>query len=240
MRYNGKLSHIRHFKTSQKTPFLLFEDRGVHFGGIVLGKHYAQLQRQGRLLRSRITEGMVFLRRFVGAPRQVGSVVPSSPYLTRAVLDKIDWSEVRNVAELGAGTGVFTRSIVRRARPDAQLLVFEIDPDLQRMIGSGHPGLRLYGDAQELPAILEDLKIDKLDCIVSSLPFTVLPPTMTERILDAVQDTLAPSGKFVAYQYSRIMKAHFESRFSELRTSFVPINVPPAFVYECRGDRRKK
>ena len=205
-----------------------------------MGKHYAQLQRQGRLLRARFTEGMVFLRRFVGAPRQVGSVVPSSPYLTRAVLDKIDWSEVRNVAELGAGTGVFTRSIVRRARPDAQLLVFEIDPDLQRMIEGGHPGLRLYGDAQELPAILEDLKIDKLDGIVSSLPFTVLPPTMTERILDAVQDTLAPGGKFVAYQYSRIMKPHFESRFAELRTSFVPINVPPAFVYECRGDRRKK
>ena len=183
---------------------------------------------------------MVFLRRFVGAPRQVGSVIPSSPYLTRAVLDKIDWSQVRNVAELGAGTGVFTRSIVRRARPDARLLVFEIDPDLQRMIGVSHPGLKLYGDAQELPAILEDLGIDKLDCIVSSLPFTVLPPSMTARILDAVQDTLVPGGKFVAYQYSKIMKHHFESRFSEIRTFFVPINIPPAFVYECRGDIRKK
>ena len=207
---------------------------------MVLSKNYGQLQRQGRQLRSRIAEGMVFLRRFVGAPRQVGSVIPSSPYLTRAVLDKIDWSQVRNIAELGAGTGVFTRSIVRRARPDARLLVFEIDPDLQRMIGVSHPGLKLYGDAQELPAILEDLGIDKLDCIVSSLPFTVLPPSMTARILDAVQDTLVPGGKFVAYQYSKIMKHHFESRFSEIRTSFVPINFPPAFVYECRGDIRKK
>ena len=131
---------------------------------MVLSKDYGQLQRQGRQLKSRIAEGMVFLRRFVGAPRQVGSVIPSSPYLTRAVLDKIDWSQVRNIAELGAGTGVFTRSIVRRARPDARLLVFEIDPDLQRMIGLSHPGLKLYGDAQELPAILEDLGIDKLDC----------------------------------------------------------------------------
>ena len=54
-----------------------------------MDKHYGRLQRQGRLLRSRIAEGMVFLRRFVGAPRQVGSIVPSSPYLTRAVLDGI-------------------------------------------------------------------------------------------------------------------------------------------------------
>ena len=54
----------------------------------------------------------------------------------------------------------------------------------------------------------------------------------------AVQDTLAPGSTFVAYQYSKIMKAHFESRFAEIRTSFVPINVPPAFVYECCGDRR--
>lgn len=76
---------------------------------MALSKDYGQLQRQGRQLKSRIAEGMVFLRRFVGAPRQVGSVIPSSPYLTRAVLDKIDWSQVRNVAELGAGTGVFTQ-----------------------------------------------------------------------------------------------------------------------------------
>ena len=116
----------------------------------------------------------------------------------------------------------------------ACLTGFEIDPDLQRMIGLSHPGLKLYGDAQELPAILEDLGIDKLDCIISNLPFTVLPPAMTARILDAVQDTLVPGGKFVAYQYSKIMKRHFESRFSEIRTSFVPINIPSAFVYECR------
>ena len=108
-------------------------------------------------------------------------------------MNKIDWSQVRNVTELGAGTGVFTRSIVRRARPDARLLVFEIDPDLQRMIGLSHPGLKLYGDAQELPAILEDLGIDKLDCIVSSLPFTVLSLAMIARILYAVQDTLVPT-----------------------------------------------
>lgn len=46
---------------------------------------------------------MVFLRRFIGAPRQVGSVMPSSPYLTKAVMDKIAWENVRNIAELGAG-----------------------------------------------------------------------------------------------------------------------------------------
>ena len=195
-----------------------------------MSKHYGQLQRQGRMLKARIAESLIFFKRFVGAPRQVGSVVPSSPYLTRAVLDQIDWSRARSIAELGAGTGVF----------DAQILVFEIDPDLQRIIKSTHPGLKLYGDAQELPAILKDLGIGKLDCIISSLPFTVLPPAMTARILDAVQDTLDPEGPFVAYQYSKIMKAHFESRFAEIRTSFVPINVPPAFVYTCRGDRRSR
>ena len=205
-----------------------------------MSKHYNPLQRQARRLRSQLAESMVFFKRFVNSPRQVGSVIPSSPYLTRAVLDKIDWGQARNVAELGAGTGVFTRSILRRARPDAQLLVFEIDPNLQRLIAGGHAGLRLYGDAQELPSIMKELGIAKLDCVVSSLPFTVLPPTMTERILDAVQDSLIPGGKFVAYQYSKIMKAHFEARFETIQTSFVPINIPPAFVYECRGDRRKR
>ena len=94
--------------------------------------------------RSRLGEGMVFLKRFFRAPRQVGSVAPSSRFLTRAMLDCVDWENALSVAELGAGTGVFTREVVKRARPDARVLVFEVDPALQAMIRREYPGLRLY------------------------------------------------------------------------------------------------
>jgi phospholipid N-methyltransferase len=196
-------------------------------------KYAMNLRRQSKKLTSRITESVIFLGRFFGAPRQVGSVMPSSPYLTRAIIGKIDWNEARNIAELGAGTGVFTRSIVRKLREGGNVLVFEIDPALKTLIEAENPGLTVYGDAQDLPRVMEDRKIPALDCVVSSLPFAVLPPRMTASILDAAVKSLKPGGKLIAYQYSKHMKPYFEKRFESVKISFVLRNVPPAFVYEC-------
>jgi phospholipid N-methyltransferase len=195
--------------------------------------YYEKLQKQSKVLTSRMTEGVVFLRRFVGAPRQVGSVIPSSPFLTRAVMDRIVWDDARYVAELGAGTGVFTRAIVRNLKSGGNVLVFEIDPALRNIIEKEHDSLKVYDDAQKLPEIMEERNIRQLDYIVSSLPFAVLPPRVTASILDAVDKCLKPGGKLVAYQYSRHMKPYFEKRFGSVKISFVLRNVPPAFLYEC-------
>lgn len=196
-------------------------------------KYYKKLQSQGKAWASSISDGMVFLRRFVGAPRQVGSVMPSSVYLTRAITNKIDWDTTHALAELGAGTGVFTRAILQKMQKESQLLVFEIDSALKALIEAEHPGLTVYGDACCMPDVMQGRGIPHLDCVVSSLPFAVLPPRMTASILDAVGSCLKPDGKFVAYQYSKHMKPYFEKRFEKVKISFVLRNVPPAFVYEC-------
>jgi phospholipid N-methyltransferase len=101
------------------------------------------------------------------------------------------------------------------------------------MIEAEHPSVTVYGDARELPRIMSDRHIQQLDCVVSSLPFAVLPPRMTAAILDAIDETLKPGGKLIAYQYSKHMRPYFEKRFARVKTSFVLRNVPPAFVYEC-------
>ena len=181
-------------------------------------------------------ESMTFLQRFAKSPRRIGSVAPSSKFLAKAMLERVDWNSARYIAELGAGTGVFTREIVRLARPDAKILVFEIDPALQKMIREEHPehkGLTLHSDAQELYRYMNENGISQLDFVISSLPFTVLPPKMTVKILNAVVKSLKPDGHFVAYQYSSIMKHVLKKKFSHMKTRFVVFNVPPAFVYDC-------
>jgi phospholipid N-methyltransferase len=164
----------------------------------------------------------------------------------RAMMDKIDWNLPLNIAELGAGTGVFTRAIVRRMtekpdeKPKGKLMVFEIDPALKSMIEKEFEGLVVYGDARELPRIMENLSVRHLDYVVSSLPFAVLPPRMTASILDAVDASLKPEGRLIAYQYSKHMKPYFEKRFESVKISFVLRNVPPAFVYECSNPKKNK
>ena len=182
---------------------------------------------------SRVTESAAFLKRFLSCPRQVGSVIPSSPFLTKAMTSKVNWNEARYVAELGAGTGVFTRAIVPKMKPGGKLFVFEIDPAFKAMIEKEHPNLTVYGDAMELCKIIGGHGVSQLDYVISSLPFTVLPAQVTATILDAVEKCLKPGGKLVAYQYSKLKKHHFEERFEKITTSFVLCNIPPAFVFEC-------
>ena len=183
-----------------------------------------------------LKESMTFLKRFASSPRRIGSVAPSSKFLVKAMLDRVDWDNANFIAELGAGTGVFTREIVKRAKPEAKILVFEIDPALQKMIRDEHPehkGLSLHSDAQELEKYMHDNGITQLDYVISSLPFTVLPPKMTVRILNAVKHALKPDGHFVAYQYSSIMRHVLQKKFASIKTRFVLRNIPPAFVYDC-------
>ena len=49
---------------------------------------------------------------------------------------KIDFDDARVIAEYGPGEGVHTREIVRRMRPDAELLVFEARPRFLEGLGT--------------------------------------------------------------------------------------------------------
>ena len=177
-----------------------------------------------------------FLKRFIQHPGRIGSVAPSSKFLAHAMLSQVDWKSALNIAELGAGTGVFTRDIVKLARPDANILVFEIDVSLRKLIREEHPdhkGLKLYSDAQKLEEVMRENNIESFDYIISSLPFTVLPHEMSENVLNAASKTLSPNGRFIAYQYSRIMKHKLNEKFSDIKSKYVLLNIPPAFVFNC-------
>src|ERR1700761_928487 len=56
------------------------------------------------------------------------SVVPSSPYLARALLRSIDFSQATSIVEVGVGTGAVTHELLRRMRPDARLYALDINP----------------------------------------------------------------------------------------------------------------
>jgi len=148
-------------------------------------------------------------------------------------MSKINWDEASYIAELGAGTGVFTRAIVRNMKPDSRLFPFEIDSSFKAMIENEHPGLTVYGDATELSCVIAENGVGQLDYVVSSLPFSVLPLRVTVSVFDTVDKCLKPGGKFIAYQYSRFTRYYLQKRFEKVATSFVLCNVPPAFVFEC-------
>ena len=185
-----------------------------------------------------LKDQMLFIKKFVTEPRTIGSVTPSSPQLVDSMLQNADWAKLGAVAELGAGTGVMTRAIIERKAKECELLVFEIEEELRKNL-EDETGLEIYADARTLPEVMKARGIEKAGLIVSSLPFTVLPRDVTKSVMEGVTRSLAPDGSFVAFQYSLHRKATLEKLFDRVDVRFVMMNIPPAFVYECRGVKER-
>ena len=185
-----------------------------------------------------------FLRHFVGAPRRIGAVSPSSPRLARRMLKGIDWREVRSVVEAGPGTGSVTRELLKQMPEEARLLAVELHPELCRIFRRRYPQVPLAHDSVEhLERLCGEHGMEAVDCVVSGLPWASFPPQEQRSLLDAIVAVLRPGGQFVTFAYLQGMllpSAHrfqklLQQRFSVVRRSGVTwANLPPAFVYRCR------
>jgi len=150
------------------------------------------------------------------------------------MLDFVDLGDARCVVEMGAGTGPHTREILARLGPDARFLAFEIDPVLA-------DGLRRELDDPRLEVITDSaerveryLGGQRADVVVSALPFTSLPEQVRKGLLRAARESLAEDGTMLVLQYSPFMKPKLERAFGTVDWRFMPLNVPPAFLFACR------
>ncbi|MBA2429229.1 MAG: methyltransferase domain-containing protein [Thermoleophilaceae bacterium] len=175
-----------------------------------------------------------FLRSFLAHPRRVGAVLPTSRRAVRDLLDMASFDDVRCVAELGAGTGVYTREIVPRLPADARLLAVELDPGLASALRDELDDPRVSVLAGSAERLCEHLDGARADVIVSGLPFTSLPGGVRQTILDEARRALAPGGTFLVLQYSPLVGADLRRRFSSVTRRLSPLNVPPAVLFACR------
>lgn len=185
-------------------------------------------------LAAALQERLYFLYTCIRFPRQIGSLPASSDWLAQAMCAAVPWQTVTAIAELGCGAGAITRQLSAVQPQPQHVLLFEKDAALRTQLSSQYPDYRVYEDASQLEMALLREGIAALDCILSSLPLFSFPRAVRERILDQIEATLKPGGRFIALQYSHRLKKQLSDRFDLLAIEFVPDNVLPAFVYVCQ------
>ncbi|WP_332815330.1 class I SAM-dependent methyltransferase [Ramlibacter sp.] len=175
-----------------------------------------------------------FLRGFLRHPAQVGSVVPSSHRLEQRLVRSAAIPQARTVVELGPGTGGTTAAFLQALAPGARLLAIELDPAFHAHLRASLHDPRLLlelGSAERLAGFLATRRLPAPDAIVSGIPFSTMPPDVSDRIAAAVSQVLRPGGRFVAYQV-RAHVAGFASPYlgaPDRRWEWV--NVPPVRVF---------
>ena len=170
------------------------------------------------------------------APFKIGGFLPSSKALARAMASGVDLHKPGTVVELGAGTGVVTHALLQAGVQPDNLVVIERDENLHAVICKHFSHLNiLCADAIELDKVLAGIGVTKVNAVVSSLPFLVMPKEVRNAIQAQMAKVIGADGVIIQFTYgpkspitpAQMRKNHLQGK----RHKMVVANVPPAHVW---------
>jgi phosphatidylethanolamine/phosphatidyl-N-methylethanolamine N-methyltransferase len=204
----------------------------------------ASLATRGAVVTDTFLEGMQFFRRFIGNPREVGALWPSSSRLAAEMVRDLALRPGDLVIEYGVGTGALTSAIAARLAmtPGSRYLGIEQDGDFCDRLRQRFPQLDFAQDRVEnVEALRRARGLPAPRAILSGLPL-VLMPTLRDIVLEA-ERSLLPGGEFRQFSYllswptprafelRRLMRETFHASSC---SALVPCNLPPAWVLRGR------
>ena len=185
----------------------------------------------------------LFIKQMLCEPGATGAIVPSSRRLARKMLEMASPAPGAVIAEYGPGTGSFTRAIMDSLAPGQTFFCVETNENFARALRRDLPRLSLHvGCASGIAGYCARENVDRVDCVISGLPWAVFPGELQKRILDAMMAVMPKGGVFVTFAYvhglalpaGRRFRRNLESYFSTVgRSGVVWGNIPPAIVYRA-------
>jgi phospholipid N-methyltransferase len=175
---------------------------------------------------------------FLGAfmsDRHVAALQPSSSFVVRRLLAKIDPTRIRSVVEYGPGNGVVTFELLKALPATARYVAIERNPALAASLQKRDERLEaIEGDVREAPEMLTKRGLTSVDLIIASIPFTYFKASEREAIIASARRMLAPGGTLIVFhQYSMLMRPYLRRHFASVRTELEWRNLPPCFLFVC-------
>jgi len=177
-------------------------------------------------------EELNFFKEFLKNWRSVGSITPSSKFLTNKMLETVDFSKAKLVIELGSGSGIITTQLLKKINKDARLIAFETNSDFYRDLKKINDD-RVEVHNQSALSLEKYFSPESVDYIVSGIPLANLSVSDKKNLLISSYKALKPNGRFIQFQYSLESKKDLEKVFDRVNVDFTPLNIPPAFVFSC-------
>ncbi len=167
--------------------------------------------------------------------KNVGAITSTSNQITKKMLSKIDFNNAKVIIEYGPGKGIITKQLLIQMREDATLFVFETNEQFINNLSKINDKrlIIINSDAEKAQIILKNrYKTEKVDYIISTIPFTFFNKRKRKRIIFMTYTLLKEKGKFITYQYSWLIYDLIKNRFSASSIKTTLLNIPPAFIIE--------
>ncbi len=177
-----------------------------------------------------------FFRGWMNGPRSVGAIMPTSSVTARRMASIIDIGSGLPVLELGPGTGVITKAILRKGVTPEKLVSVEYSTPFYQHLLATYPGVNfINGDAFNLSETLGDLRDAKFDCVISGIPLLNFPMHARVSLLEDLLDRMPAGRPVVQFSYgpvSPIIARPDHYRIEHF--DFVVRNIPPAQIWTYR------
>src|SRR4030095_2148002 len=174
----------------------------------------------------------IFLSAFLRNWKQVGCPVQTSRHGAKKICDALDFSTARRIVEVGSGAGSITKEILKYLRPDAELIVFEVNRDLCRCLSViDDRRLTVHNvSGFEMAKVLEE----KADYVISAIPIATLSNASLSGYYQGIKAVLHERGACIQVQLSMLSYRRMKRFFKTVRVAFTLLNPPPLFIYYCR------
>ncbi len=176
----------------------------------------------------------VFFKGFLKHPVMVGSIIPSSSRTIRKMLAPVDWDNTNLFVEYGPGVGTFCQPVLDRLKPDARLIVIDLNPDFIEYLTDTIRDSRfiaVHGSAADVKEIIASFGFEHADYVLSGLPFSTLPNNLGPVIAEETAKAIRPGGAFLVYQFRARARDFMTPHFAKIDNGFEAWNILPCFLF---------
>lgn len=178
-----------------------------------------------------------FTKQYLLNLKCVGSIVPSSKYLAKKMIEGIPQEKYYKILEVGGGTGAITKFIINDLNKSNEIYVSELNPlfcDILEKKFEKKINI-IKGDILEYKPINREF-----DYIICSLPFNSLNFEITKKIYDHLFKLLKNNGNLIIFEYRLLNKISCNNKYRNYKKNYLDKflieqkkenrNIPPAIV----------
>lgn len=193
-----------------------------------------------RKLARKFDDELKFFKGWMDKPKAVGAIIPTSSVTATRMASVIDAQSGLPVLEVGPGTGVITKAILRHGVEPSSLYTVEYSHDFVMHLQRNYPDVNVIeGDAFNLDETLGDSRSMTFDSVISGVPLLNFPVARRVAYLEDLLSRI-PHGRPVI-QLTYGPKSPIPpglGNYSVEHFDFVLRNIPPTQLWVYRHAAR--
>lgn len=176
---------------------------------------------------------MRFIKNWVGTPKSVGAIWPTSTTTARRMAEVVNPQSGLPVLELGPGTGVITKAILRRGIDPKQLYSVEYCREFLVHLRKDFEDVNfIQGDAFDIEKISKNAGVPQFDCVISGLPLLNFSSTQRVNLIESLLNLLPPGRPVVQFCYGPLSPVVAgRGNYNVKHYDWIARNVPPARLW---------